>query len=285
MVEIQSVMSLLIETYVRDERLSTATGFVVTRRRFPYLITNRHVFTGRDNNTGEILSKKTGATPDRVFVWFNATNLQEYPPSLRWQGMFWDLYEDEDQKKPRWLEHRTHGSAMDVVAVSLPRPAVPDVRYRAYDLDAPSYKPPKITEDVQVVGFPFGLASAGNALDGPLALWTRGTIASETEYDFDGLPRFLIDARTRMGQSGSPVLIDRSEVMFSEALGEHIVGGRWADLLGVYSGRINPESDLGIVWRIDAVRDLIDGYLTIKQPDEAAPSEDSGWVPSREPTT
>ncbi len=28
-------------------------------------------------------------------------------------------------------------------------------------------------------------------------------------------------------------------------------------LLGIYSGRVNDQSDLGIVWTLDAVRDLL----------------------------
>ena len=39
-----------------------------------------------------------------------------------------------------------------------------------------------------------------------LAIWTRGTIASEYQLDHDGLLLFLIHSRTRQGQSGSPVV-------------------------------------------------------------------------------
>ena len=31
--------------------------------------------------------------------------------------------------------------------------------------------------------------------------------------------------------------------------------------LGVYSGRINPESDLGIVWKADSIRELVGSLL------------------------
>ncbi len=34
--------------------------------------------------------------------------------------------------------------------------------------------------------------------------------------------------------------------------------GPVSNLLGVYSGRINSESDLGLVWKAQAVRDILD---------------------------
>lgn len=36
-------------------------------------------------------------------------------------------------------------------------------------------------------------------------------------------------------------------------------GGPITNLLGVYSGRINDQSDLGIVWKVQAVRDILAG--------------------------
>ena len=32
-------------------------------------------------------------------------------------------------------------------------------------------------------------------------------------------------------------------------------------LLGIYSGRINKESDLGIVWKTSAIKELIDSMI------------------------
>ncbi len=54
---------------------------------------------------------------------------------------------------------------------------------------------------VTIIGFPFALTVEG------FPVWTRGAVASEPALNYDGLPCFLIDSRTRSGQSGSPVLI------------------------------------------------------------------------------
>jgi len=58
-----------------------------------------------------------------------------------------------------------------------------------------------VTSGLSIVGFPFGITGGGG-----LGVWVQGTIATEPSLDFDGMPRFLIDSRTRPGQSGSPVL-------------------------------------------------------------------------------
>jgi hypothetical protein len=37
-------------------------------------------------------------------------------------------------------------------------------------------------------------------------VWSRGTIATELDFDHDDLPMYLVDSRTREGQSGAPVI-------------------------------------------------------------------------------
>ena len=99
-----------------------------------------------------------------------------------------------------------------------------------------------VTEDVFVVGFPFGYKSTG--YDGWYAIWNNGTIASEYEKELViTVDSFLIDAKTREGQSGSPVL-----AMVTEDN---------AKLLGIYSGRTNKDSSLGYVWKIDIINQIV----------------------------
>jgi len=109
------------------------------------------------------------------------------------------------------------------------------------------------SDGVSIVGFPFGLRGGGL-----LAIWTRGFIASEPDVDLNDLPLFLVDARTRPGQSGSPVIAYSSGGMHAMADGSTAMfGGPVTNLLGVYSGRINEQSDLGRVWKVQAVRDIL----------------------------
>ena len=77
--------------------------------------------------------------------------------------------------------------------------------------------------------------------------------------ELDGiLPLFLVDSRTRPGQSGSPVIIYASGGMVAMENGDSAVfGGPVERLLGVYSGRVNDQSDLGFVWKVQVVIDII----------------------------
>ncbi|MFT2214699.1 hypothetical protein ACLJYM_22860 [Rhizobium giardinii] len=64
--------------------------------------------------------------------------------------------------------------------------------------------------------------------------------------DYNDLPQFLVDCRTRPGQSGSPVVAVRNG-MIHRKNGNIEMGGYASELLGIYSGRISENSDIGIV--------------------------------------
>src|SRR4051812_7501865 len=63
-----SVTSLYLKLYANGQQLSTATGFVVEHGGRRFLISNWHVFSGRNADTGEPLDSKTAALPDQVRV-------------------------------------------------------------------------------------------------------------------------------------------------------------------------------------------------------------------------
>lgn len=78
------------------------------------------------------------------------------------------------------------------------------------------------------------------------------------EVDFNNLPIQLIDCRTRQGQSGSPVLAYRAGGSVALANGgSAIFSGPVECFIGIYSGRINAESDLGVVWKALAINQLL----------------------------
>jgi hypothetical protein len=116
--------------------------------------------------------------------------------------------------------------------------STPPTSILAYDLeDAIEPKNLSPGAELSIVGYPFGVASGG-------AIWTRATVASEPSHGFKDDPIYLVDARSRSGQSGSPVVARRST---SGDDGRTEAQANWA-LAGVYSGRVNAESDLGRVW-------------------------------------
>ena len=112
-----------------------------------------------------------------------------------------------------------------------------------------------VPDPVSIIGFPFGETAAGQ-----IAIWVRGSIATDMETDYGGLPCFLVDARTRQGQSGSPVIVYKGESGTGRMSDGSITSGSgiMSNLLGVYSGRINAGSDLGQVWKTAAVIEILE---------------------------
>ena len=111
------------------------------------------------------------------------------------------------------------------------------------------------SSQLSIIGFPFGRTGGG-----AFGIWVQGTVATEPAVNFDDLPCFLIDSRTRSGQSGSPVIFYQNGGSIPTSDGGVVVSAAAVEeLLGVYSGRISPESDLGVVWRREVIRDIIDG--------------------------
>lgn len=183
---------------------------------------------GRNPVTGQPLHP-SGAVPDTLRV------VQFLAPAAtgrtQWHGRDERVLEPETERA-LWFQHPVYGRRVDVVAVPL-RNAV-GVDLHPYDLTGSGLVlKAGPSEGVSIIGFPFGRTGGG-----AFAIWTRGFIATEPQVDFDDLPCFLIDARTRPGQSGSPVIAYSSGGAHAVNTGLALVGGPIVNLLGVYSGRI-----------------------------------------------
>lgn len=243
MIHLPSVQSLLIEMRFGDTPLATGTGFVCDTKKGPALITNWHNVTGRRLDTKQPLSP-TGGIPDRIRIVHNLSGKLG-----SWVLKEEALYESE---KPRWIEHPTLGDKADIVA--LPLKELSDVQLYPHALNgAPTIKYGP-AEAISVVGFPFGIQAGGS-----LAVWATGFVASEPNVDFSGLPVFLIDCRSRPGQSGSAVVVHRGGGMVAMEDGSAAAFvGPVTRFVGVYSGRMHSESDLGLVWKARAIEKLID---------------------------
>lgn len=240
-----SYQSLFIETKVNGLRLATGTAFVVdTPTKGPHLITNRHIVTGRNNDTNVPLSSTAGIPTELVVFHNYKGNLGLVLPIIE------QLYIGEI---PRWIEHPSLGPKADFVALPLTELDGVDLfPHDPFNSNTNLIAGP--AEVVSVVGFPFGMKSGKS-----FAIWATGFLASEPDEDFDNLPIQLIDCRSRPGQSGSPVLAYRAagEGFRTENGGLTIDENPNCLFVGIYSGRINEKSDLGMVWKASAICDLI----------------------------
>lgn len=160
---------------------------------------------------------------------------------------------------------------MDVVA--LPIPEAMQVHVYPLDLalaDVDMVAAPAMP--VSVIGYPLGLATGGN-----WPIWKTGHIASDPDLDFQpGTPAFLIDATTRSGMSGSPVVLRLNGGFGTRQGGYLLAGGTSTKFMGVYSGRIREESEIGTVWRPFVIHEiLLNRLLFNEESGRMAPTRNS----------
>lgn len=238
-----SVRSLLIETMANGRSLMTATGFVVSREGNNYLVTNWHVVSGRHTETNQPIHP-SGAIPEKIRVLCHAKGKLG-----AWLVVEDSLYNPDGGH--RWIEHPL-GAAIDVVALPL-QIISPDIEIFPLDLSlADADLIPQPAMAISIIGFPFGL-SAGGAWP----IWKTGHIATDPDIDFDGRPSFLIDATTRSGMSGSPVVVRSSGGHMSRSGNYILAGGVITKFLGIYSGRIRDDAELGRVWRPRVLEEIL----------------------------
>jgi len=234
--------SLFVELLAEGTSIGSATGFVVQSTAGPLLVTNWHVLSGLNPDTRQPLSQ-SGAVPDCLRLVHHSTTLGT-----------WVTREETllgQDGEPRWLEH-TRGEAVDVAALPL-QEIDSEVQLRPLDLSlADTDMVPEIAMPVSIIGFPLGLTGPG-----VFPIWKTGHIASEPQLDYAGQPTFLIDATTRGGMSGSPVVIKMSGGYKTRSGKYTLAGGVKTLFLGIYSGRIRRDSEIGKVWRPEAIRDVL----------------------------
>ena len=219
-------------------------------RAGPLLFTNRHVVTGSN-----VFTNENFGFPDSLQIFHHKCgDIGKHVQKIQ-------LLYTED--RPVWFEHPLLKHEADFVA--LPLTDLDGVELYSYDVIQNTFQenlsevfPPLAigpSDSVSIVGFPFGKSSQ----DG-FPIWVNGFLATELESTYMDKPIVLVDSRTREGQSGSPVVAYRPAgapirgVDRSMSIGN----GAYGLLLGIYSGRINKDSDIGMIWKVSALVELID---------------------------
>jgi hypothetical protein len=257
--EALSWVPLKLETSANGQELSIATGFFYQHNGRSFLITNFHVVSGRDPNTGSILHSR-GMVPDTLILYVaTSTTDQASPTMVQWKPRQLSLYTEGDAPKPIWTEHPKHGRRFDVVAI--PLSGLEETRIKAANAPELGLDPIRIypSMDAFVIGYPRGMSGGGH-----FPIWKRATIATEPDFDLDGLPRFYIDTATREGMSGSPVYAQEVGYWLPEGETEFDKAsiGKGRRFVGIYSGRLGAEDEfkaqLGIVWKESALIELVE---------------------------
>lgn len=181
-----------IDTAYQDGSSGSGTGFMFVCERngqhFPFVVTNKHVVANAARGSITFLQ---GSNKEPVLG----------------KGYKLEIQGWEDV----WTGHPDSGVDIAVCPFEpLKKHAEQagfELFYRVVSLDdIPSPADEKeldAIEPITFIGYPNGIWDSTNLL--PVA--RRGTTASPIEVDFDGKPKFLIDASVFGGSSGSPVFV------------------------------------------------------------------------------
>jgi hypothetical protein len=250
-IDIFSSTSVYVTPTVNGHKLSDATGFLwLTDQEHYWLVTNWHVLSGRNQESGSCLHS-SGGIPDSLTVFFQNLEVKHDPIQV--------AINLRDGESSLWKEHPQLGSKVDIAAVRLDVPKMEQANYFPINAVPEMKLRQRVGDRVFIVGFPFGRQGYG------FPIWKAGTFASEpclTKFDD---PVILVDSASRPGMSGSPVIqreygeLELEDGDFGRT--ENQLGG--ARLVGVYSGRCQTrdpnDAQLGRVWPIRLVREMMEG--------------------------
>lgn len=268
-----------------SQNLAHGTGFLYTFHGRMFLVTARHNLTGTHWQSGKNLSPH-GGRPSHltIYGWLDARIGEDSYVS---SGNFKiTLYSDGN---PIWMEAKKRPTP-DVAVIDLQKVAIkPELLeleddraqfcelfesgrdfskfFQIASLSA-DVKVPHVNEgntdyrlsvgqDLFIVGYPLKFAEAGQ-----FPIWKKGSIATEPFELYDGHSLFLIDAVTREGLSGAPIIGEFVNPSFDNG-GKGVLTKIGTDkaFAGIYTGRIGNTDDfsaqMGLVWRPSVIDEII----------------------------
>ena len=162
-----------------------------------------------------------------------------------------DLADHTNPDTPARTEHPTLGAKADIVALP-----VNEMTNIVGDMNSVSLKNDwhrwDIGSELYVIGCPYG------QIGGLFPIWSNSSTESEPDVNVSGLPVFLIDCRSRPGQSGSPVFAHFRAGAVVEYKGQDWQAKKPVNyFVRVYSGRLRSDSDLGLVWKRSCIEELV----------------------------
>lgn len=268
-----------IDTITANGAQGSGTGFFFSHKvgedNFPFVVTNKHVVMGMREGALSFL-QRTGTLPTlgngfrlRIDDWPQAWFGHPDPNVDIAICPFAPLEAHIKQQHNVDLFYRY------VSSDTIPTPQ------QVAELDA--------VELVTFIGYPNGVWDSKNLL--PVA--RRGTTASPIEVDFEGTPRFLIDASVFGGSSGSPVFI-LNQGSWATKDGGMVIGSRF-HFVGVIAAvffrtqmnqivavpiptQVQPMAqqqemiDLGIVFKARTVVETIEAFIKARNIQTSAPA-------------
>jgi hypothetical protein len=252
-----------LEMNYRDQVLACGSCFLWKQHERTFLVSNWHNFSGRDPQTGQPISDNGGVPSHINFFTFEqqgGPDEQGHTPMLV-KSLRVPLY-DDDLSGPRWLEHPSFDRRVDVAAIDVSDALAGMIVNHVNVLENDAVLEPFPSQDVFIIGYPIGRIP-----NAPYPVWKRGTLATDPQFDPEGLPKMYVDTATRKGMSGSVViarhiLVNQPVTKKDGTTTENYFYARLDTVLGIYSGRLGPhqvEAQLGIVWKRHVIEETLAG--------------------------
>jgi hypothetical protein len=176
-----SLVTVPVQQLANGKPLNSATAFVWWQGQQYYLITNWHVVTGRNHQTGAL---ETIVRPDALHAQFNLAT-----------GTF-------GKRGAPLVAGLSCSKSQDRCAIPLPMRG-DEFLLDLYPINLITSKPLRIRVGMEVfiLGYPFGASPPA------FPVWKRRTIASEPDLVRLTQGYYLVDTASRPGMSGAPVIL------------------------------------------------------------------------------
>lgn len=249
--------------------LSVATGFfhrvVVNDQPATCLVTNWHVLAGRNSDNPALVLHRTGALPNRLSARLVlndqfASYLSLPPDVVHMQEFSISLYRNDG--KAGWHQHPTLKNKIDVALIIMPDMSSKFISVNIDEIATANDMAISIGLDLFVLGYPLGFS---HFIDTPI--WKRASIASEPHLEgSDAHRRVIVDATTRSGMSGSPV-VARAYTHYLTESGEVKCSPHASRFIGIYASRPDIQgaderessAEIGYVYKSGCIGEILQG--------------------------
>ncbi|SDF78081.1 Trypsin-like peptidase domain-containing protein [Celeribacter baekdonensis] len=239
----------------KEQEIGSGTGFFVKHGTQWFIVSNWHVFSGRNPRTGQPRHSSC-AIPDECIA------VKREMRDHRLVVIKHKLKLLDENENPLWLDHPEHGQNVDIAALKVNQNTVGIARNI---LSVDGHQEDMFVDlggDLFIPGYPQGYSEQGS-----FPIWKKATLATSPEFDPLPINPLIVDTASREGMSGSPCLAICNDSYYRKVDGgpkmELIHKPICWKLLGVYSGRLTAkdalDTQLGRVWRTALIIDIISG--------------------------
>ncbi len=253
-VERLSLVPLFLETYNQKNKIVSATGFIIKNENDCYLVTNWHVFSNLHPARNTNLSQD-GKRPNKIKIYYHSKDVL-----TEIIDKFEEIRDKDD--KPLWIEYpyKIDNEQVDVALLKLSNLTTEELFIMPISFELTD-DPMIITtgESLSIIGFPMNISNNN------FPIWKTGHVASDIETN-DLF--FYIDATTKSGMSGSPVIAKRIGDYTPYENDNLLLHGDNLKFLGIYSNRITQDDEdlnIGKVWKLEVIKEILkNGIPAIK---------------------